>query len=77
MSSEERVDERNFGDPTKISADEAFRSIVGQYWENDNDEGEVEIKLEGSDGTISQVTFSIKITAIDGVDIPSKEEEHD
>jgi hypothetical protein len=44
------IDERELGDPSKVTADETFRSVVGQLWENDNDEGEIEIELEGTDG---------------------------
>lgn len=72
---EQTIDERNLGKPDSITADETFRAIVGQLWENDNDEGEVEIVLRGTDGTESVIIFGLKIKSIDGVEVEDGEAE--
>lgn len=64
---DEKWDTRDMGNPTVVTADETLRAIVGQLWENDNDEGELEVTLRGTDGTESIVVFGINIKSIDGV----------
>ena len=49
--SDENVDVREFGPANKVNADEVFRTIVGQMFENDNDQSELELTLQGTDGT--------------------------
>ena len=69
MSSvEEKVDTRELGPCDKINADEVFRTIVGQMFENDNDRSELEITLKGSDGSESVIVFDLIIKSINGTE---------
>jgi len=62
-------DERELGKPTDVTADDMIRAMVGQLWENDNDEGELSCTLEGADGNISTIVFGITIKSIDGAEV--------
>lgn len=65
--SEEKVDTRDFGPAANINADEVFRTIVGQMFENDNDQAELELTLQGSDGNESVIKFDLIIKSINGI----------
>jgi len=71
--SDENYDVRELGKSDEITADDAFRAIVGQMFENDNDESELELTLVGSDGTTSVIKFDLIIKSIDGVETRSGE----
>ena len=71
--SDENYDVRELGKSDEITADDAFRAIVGQMFENDNDESELELTLFGSDGTTSVIKFDLIIKSIDGVETRSGE----
>ena len=69
--SDENVDVREFGPANKVNADEVFRTIVGQMFENDNDQSELELTLQGTDGTESVIKFDLIIKSINGVETRS------
>ena len=69
--SDEKWDVRELGQSTELTADDAFRAIVGQMFENDNDESELELTLVGSDGTESVIKFNLIIKSIDGIETRS------
>ena len=69
--SDENVDVREFGPANKVNADEVFRTIVGQMFENDNDQSELELTLQGTDGTESVIKFDLTIKSINGVETRS------
>ena len=71
--SDENYDVRELGKSDEITADDAFRAIVGQMFENDNDESELELTLVGSDGTTSVIKFDLIIKSIDCVETRSGE----
>lgn len=64
--SNENYDTRDLGQADKVTADEVFRVIVGQMFENDNDKTELEITLKGSDDTESVIVFDLIIKSING-----------
>lgn len=69
--SDENVDVREFGPANKVTADEVFRTIVGQMFENDNDQSELELTLQGTDDTESVIKFDLIIKSINGVETRS------
>lgn len=69
--SDKNVDVREFGPANKVNADEVFRTIVGQMFENDNDQSELELTLQGTDGTESVIKFDLIIKSINGVETRS------
>lgn len=69
--SEEHVDVREFGPANAVNADEVFRTIVGQMFENDNDQSELELTLEGTDGSTSVIKFDLTIKSINGIETRS------
>ena len=69
--SDDKYDVRELGKSTDLTADDAFRAIVGQMFENDNDESEIELTLVGSDGTESVIKFDLIIKSIDGIETRS------
>ena len=69
--SDDKYDVRELGKSTDLTADDAFRAIVGQMFENDNDESELELTLVGSDGTESVIKFDLIIKSIDGIETRS------
>lgn len=69
--SDESVDVREFGPAKDVNADEVFRTIVGQMFENDNDQSELELTLQGTDGTESVIKFDLIIKSINGVETRS------
>lgn len=69
--SDENVDVREFGPANKVNADEVFRTIVGQMFENDNDQSELELTLQGTDDTESVIKFDLIIKSINGVETRS------
>lgn len=69
--SDEKVDVREFGPANKVNADEVFRTIVGQMFENDNDQSELELTLQGTDGTESVIKFDLIIKSINGIETRS------
>ena len=69
--SDDKYDVRELGKSTELTADDAFRAIVGQMFENDNDESELELTLVGSDGTESVIKFDLIIKSIDGIETRS------
>ena len=71
--SDEQYDVRELGKSDELTADDAFRAIVGQMFENDNDESEIQITLVGSDGTESVIKFDLIIKSIDGIETRSGE----
>jgi hypothetical protein len=60
-------DVRDLGISTEITADDVFRSIIAQMFENDNDESEIACTLVDKRGKQCNVVFDLIITSIDGI----------
>lgn len=69
--SEGTYDTRELGPADKVNADEVFRVIVGQMFENDNDRTELEITLKGNDDSESVIVFDLIIKSINGTETRS------
>ena len=58
---------KNLPDAGDLKVDELLRVLVGQMFEADNDTTTLFATLETSDGTPSELEFTIHITRINGV----------
>jgi hypothetical protein len=71
-----KISKKEMGEAEDVQMDDFLRTLLGQMFENDNDTTYLRAKLKATDGSISELEFMIRITAVDGISTRDEDDDN-